>query len=66
MNTRDISEAKDPLLRASLAAMQRAAALARQTAIETNTGIVLFIDGQVVRIPAAELKVDEPPRLKSA
>ena len=66
MITRDISEAKDPLLRASLAAMQRAAALARQTAIETNTGIVLFIDGQVVRIPAAELKVDEPPRLKSA
>jgi hypothetical protein len=66
VNTRDISEAKDPLLRASLAAMQRAAALARQTAIETNTGIVLFIDGQVVRIPAAELKVDEPPRLKSA
>jgi hypothetical protein len=66
VNTRDISEAKDPLLRASLAAMQRAAALARQTAIETNTGIVLFIDGQVVRIPAAELTVDEPPRLKNA
>ena len=66
MNTRDISEAKDPLLRASLAAMQRAAALARQTAIETNTEIVLFIDGQVVRIPAAELTVDEPPRLKNA
>ena len=44
MNTRDISEAKDPLLRASMAAMQRAAALARQTAIETKTGIVLFID----------------------
>ena len=65
MNTRDISEAKDPLLRASLAAMQRAAALARQTAIETNTGIVLFIDGQVVRIPAAELTVDEPPRRKN-
>jgi len=65
VDTRDISEAKDPLLRASLAAMQRAAALARQTAIETNTEIVLFIDGQVVHIPAAELTVDEPPRLKN-
>ena len=66
MNTRDISEAKDLLLRASLAEMQRAAGLACPTAIETNTRIVLFIDGQAVRIPAAELTVDEPPRLKGA
>ena len=56
MNAKDISQAKDPLLRGSLAAMQRAAELARQTAIQTGTELVISRDGQVVRITADELR----------
>ena len=51
----DLSKAKDPVLRGSMAAMRRAAALARKTAIQTDTAIVLVREGKPVRIPAAEL-----------
>lgn len=40
----------------ALDALRRAAAMARQIAIDTNTGIVVFRDGKVVRISAAELR----------
>jgi hypothetical protein len=56
MTKRDLSECKNPDMRGSMAAMRRAAAMARQIAIETNTGIVLFRDGKVVHISAAELR----------
>jgi len=56
MKARDISEARDPDLRASLAAMRRAAAMARETAIRTDTEIVVVRDGKVVRIPAKQLR----------
>ena len=56
VNAKDISTAKDPAMRASLAALQRAAALARETAIQTNTGIVIVENGKVVRISAEELR----------
>ena len=56
MKARDISEARDPDLRASLAAMRRAAAMARETAIRTDTEIVVVCDGKVVRIPAKQLR----------
>ena len=56
MNRTDLSRAKNPDLRASLAGMRRAAALARQTAIQTDTEIVLVRDGKPVRITAAELR----------
>ena len=56
MSRPDISQAKNPDLRASMAAMRRAAALARKTAIQTDTAIVVVRDGKVVRIPAAELR----------
>ena len=59
MNRTDISRAKNPDLRASLAGMRRAAALARQTAIQTDTEIVLVRDGKPVRITAAELRKDK-------
>jgi len=52
----DISIAKDPDLRASMAAMQRAAELARKTAIQMDTGIVIVRDGQIVHISAQELR----------
>ena len=55
MNKTDLSRARNPDIRASLAGMKRAAALARQTAIQTNTEIVLVRDGKPVRVSAAEL-----------
>lgn len=56
MKAKDISEAKDPDLRASLAALQRASQLARQTAIQTGTHLVIVKDGRLLRIPADELR----------
>ena len=61
MGLKDISTANDPILRASVAAMKRAAELARQVAIETNTAIILWKDGKVVRIPASELRQQNVP-----
>lgn len=55
MKTKDISEAKDPDLRASMAALQRASLLARKTAIQTNTHLVIVKDGRLLRISAEEL-----------
>lgn len=56
MSKTDLSRARNPDIRASLAGMKRAAALARQTAIQTNTEIVLVRDGKPVRVSAAELR----------
>ncbi len=56
MKTRDLSEAKDPALRASLEALKRASLSARQTAIQTNTHLVIVKDGRLLRIPADELR----------
>jgi|JI61114BRNA_FD_contig_21_12354014_length_278_multi_3_in_0_out_0_1 hypothetical protein len=56
MSKTDLSRARNPDIRASLAGMKRAAALARQTAIQTNTEIVLVRDGKPVRVSAAELQ----------
>lgn len=53
---KDIREAKDPDLRASMEALQRASLLARQTAIQTNTHLVIAKDGQLLRISAEELR----------
>ena len=56
MSKNDITEAKDPDLRASGAAMRRAAKLARQTAIQTGTDLVIVKDGKLTRIPAQALR----------
>ena len=56
MKAKDISEAKDPDVRASMAALQRAALLARQTAIQTGTNLVIVKDAQLLRISAEELR----------
>lgn len=53
---KDISEAKNPDLPASVAAMQRAAKLARKIAIQTDTSLVIMKDGKIVQIPAATLR----------
>ncbi len=56
MTPQDLSKAKNPDLRASLAAMQRAAELARKTAVQTDTAIVIVKDGKLLRIPAEQLR----------
>lgn len=52
----ELSKAKNPDLRASLAAMQRAAQEARRIAVQTNTEIILARDGKPVRITAEQLR----------
>lgn len=61
MTQKEITKAKNPDLRASLAAMQRAAEMARQTAMQTNTAIVVVVDGKPVRIPAEQLRAAKQP-----
>ena len=56
MKNQDISQARDPVLRGSVAAMKRAAELARKTAIQTDTAIVMVRDGKIVRVSAQELR----------
>lgn len=56
MKPQELSQARNPDLRASFVAMQRAAELARQTALQTDTAIVISQDGKPVRVTAAELR----------
>lgn len=58
MKAQDLSQAKDPDLRGSLAAMQRAAGLARKVAMQTNTGIVIVQDSELRYITADELRME--------
>ena len=55
MNIKDIRLSDDSDLAGSYAAMQRACQSAIDLAIQTNTAIVIMLDGKVQRIPAAEL-----------
>ena len=64
MKAQDLSKAKSPELRGSLAAMERAAAMARKIAIQTDTAIVVVRDGKVVEIPADQLRREEQSRGK--
>ncbi|WP_215843007.1 hypothetical protein HHS34_012875 [Acidithiobacillus montserratensis] len=59
MNDNDISNAKDPDLRASLGALRRAAQQARKTAIQTETNLVIVKDGRMQRVSADELRQQE-------
>lgn len=53
---RNIQEAKDPDLRASAAAIRRAAQAARRTAIQTGTNLIIVKNGQLVRLSPEELQ----------
>lgn len=59
MKPQELSKARNPDLRASLAAMLRAAESARQTALQTGTAIVVVRDGKPVRITAEELRKEQ-------
>ncbi|MFO1496200.1 MAG: hypothetical protein U1F26_16255 [Lysobacterales bacterium] len=56
MRQQDLDRARNPDLRASLAAMRRAAQAARQLAVQTNTAIIVVEDGKPVRIAADQLR----------
>lgn len=56
MNANDLSQAKDPDVRAALGALRRAALQARKTAILTETNLVIVKDGRMLRISADELR----------
>jgi hypothetical protein len=56
VNAKDISKAKDPDVRASFGALKRASLLARQTAIQTGTELVIMKNGKMHRITADELR----------
>jgi hypothetical protein len=57
VNAKDIAKAKDPDVRASLGALKRASLLARQTAIQTGTELVIMKDGKMHWITAEELRL---------
>ena len=54
--TGDIAQAQNAELRASAAAMQRAARAARQLALQTDTAIIQTRDGKPLRLDAAALR----------
>ena len=60
MTIKNIQEAKNPDLRASAAAMNRAAKAARKTAIQTGTNLIVMKDGKLIRIPAQVLREAAP------
>jgi len=60
MNPRPIEQAKDPDLRASLAAMKRAARRAREVAIRTGTRLVMVRDGELTYVdPTTDVGSEE-------
>lgn len=56
MTEQQLSMAKDKNLAGALAAMRRAARMARELAVRTGTAIILFKDGKLVRVSAEELR----------
>jgi hypothetical protein len=52
----DIANAKDPDLRSSLTALRRASVLARKAAIQTDTALVIVMDGRIVVVEAKTLR----------
>lgn len=61
MTQHELSRAKNPDLRTSLPAIRRAAELARKTAIQTGTEIVVVRNGELVRVSAEQLRKTMPP-----
>jgi len=55
MNPKDIRSSSDPDLAGSYAALLRAARAAEDLAIQTNTSIIVSIDGKDVRLTADDL-----------
>ncbi|HQN47113.1 MAG: hypothetical protein Q7S85_06790 [Rugosibacter sp.] len=56
MTQQELNTAKDKDLITSLAAMKRAAALARKQAVDTDTAIILQKQQKIVRLTAEEIR----------
>lgn len=56
MTEQELSMAKHKNLAGALAAMRRAARMARELAVRTGTAIILLKDGKLVRVSAEELR----------
>ena len=56
MTQDQLSQAKDKDLPASLIALRRAARMAREQAVRTDTAIVVLRDHRAVRVTAEELR----------
>ncbi len=56
MNDKELAQAKDQDLVNSLIAMRRAARMARERAVRTNTDIIVVRGEKLVRITADELR----------
>jgi imidazolonepropionase-like amidohydrolase len=56
MNEKDLHLARNKYILTSLIAMKRAAIMARELAVQTNTAIIVVRDGKIVRITADELR----------
>lgn len=59
MSLKKLSPEKQVDLANAQRAMERAAKMAREIAIQTNTAIVVVRDGKPVRIPAEELRKEQ-------
>lgn len=55
MNPIPLSEAQDDDARNAMAALLRAAARAREIAIQTNTDLIIGLDGKLVRVAPKDL-----------
>lgn len=55
MTRHELGKAKDKDLVSSMAAMKRAAAMARKTAVQTDTAIVVVHGKEIVRVTADDL-----------
>ncbi len=62
---RDSLEPDDPAIRGALAALERAAEVARRIAIQTGTELIVMRNGQICRLQPEEIAklppVGEPP-----
>jgi hypothetical protein len=56
MNSESLDAATNPDLVNSLTALRRAARMAREVAVRTDTEIVVIRDGKLVRITAEDLR----------
>jgi hypothetical protein len=56
MNFEETGRSGSPYVRDAMAALERAAEMARRIAIQTETAIVIIQDGKLIRITAEELR----------
>ena len=57
MTQQELSQAKDQdLVAAALTALRRAARMAREQAVRTDTAIIIIENHQIVRVTAQELR----------